>query len=203
MIDQAAPSDIPHSDGAEPRVAALEERVRQLEQVVAALQDTRALEERVVERVSTQVKPAQAAGAAESDDLLVQASRHILPAAVSVLADQAAVQAGLPPSTPRQSWILVGAYAELRAIVRLYLDPRFRLSWQARLGPLILLPAIAFSGLWLPGIAFLNTITLNIGGTLIEKVVDLLLAYVLFHVLHREATRYRATSPDLPPSLRL
>ena len=46
-------------------------------------------------------------------------------------------------------------------------------------------------------------ITLDIVGTLLEKVVDLLLAFVLFQVVHREATRYRTTSPDLPPSLRL
>jgi len=209
MIEQeAALNDVPHPGGADPRVAALEERVRQLEQVVAALQDTRALEERVVERVSAQVKPSPLSGVRESAGVLLQAGRHLLPAAVSVLAEQGAPAAAAVPAPaaappPRQSWILFGVYAELRAIVRMYLDPRFRLTWQARLGPLVLLPAIALSGLWLPGVTLLNTITLGIGGTLYEKIVNLLLAFVLFHVLHREATRYRSTSPDLPPSLRL
>jgi hypothetical protein len=211
MIEQAEVGDSPHPDGAEPRVAALEERVRQLEQMVAALQDTRALEERVAERVAAQAKPAPAGSVRESAGLLLQAGRHLLPAAVSVLAEQTAPPeapppaAGLPPSlapAPRRAWLLFDVYAEFRAIVRLYLDPRFRLSWQARLAPILLLPAIALSWYWLPGTGLLSALPFGID-RLYVKVVDLLLAFVLFHVLHREATRYRATSPDLPRSLRL
>jgi hypothetical protein len=221
MIEQAALSDIPHPapepaplDGPNPRVAALEERVRQLEQLVATLQDTHALEERVVERVSARVKPAPSGSVRESAGFLLEAGRQLLPSAVSVLAEQGG-QAEVPAATPaqpatsppaptrRRPWLLFDAYAELRAIVRMYLDPRFRLTWAARVVPLILLPAIALSGLWLPGTTLLNKITLDIVGTLLEKVVDLLLAFVLFQVVHREATRYRTTSPDLPPSLRL
>jgi hypothetical protein len=212
MIEQEALGDIPIPDGADPRVAALEERVRQLEQVVAALQDTRALEERVVERVSAQVKPAPSAGVRESAGLLLQAGRHLLPAAVSVLSESAApaeapAPAAVPPTpaaapAARQPWLLFSVYAEFRAILRMYLDPRFRLSWQGRLAPLILLPAIALSWFWLPGTAVLSALPFGID-RLYVKIVDLLLAFVLFHVLHREATRYRTTSPDLPPSLRL
>jgi hypothetical protein len=212
MIDHPALDDIPTPDGAAPRVAALEERVRQLEQTVAALQDTRALEERVVERVATQVKPSPSAGVRESAGLLLQAGRHLLPAAVSVLSEQAAPveapapTAGPPPAAPlaapRQPWLLFSVYAEFRAILRMYLDPRFRLTWQGRLAPVILLPAIALSWFWLPGTAVLSALPFGID-RLYVKIVDLLLAFVLFHILHREATRYRTTSPDLPPSLRL
>jgi hypothetical protein len=209
MIDRPALDDVPHPaptppDGDHPRVAALEERVAQLEQQIAALQDTRALEERVVERVTAQVQPAT--GVRESAGLLLQAGRHLLPAAVSVLAEGAAPPAAPAPSaapTPlRRRWLLHDLYADVRAIVRLYLDPRFRLTWQARLAPLILLPAIILSWYWLPGTGLLSALPFNID-RLYDKIVDLLLAFVLFHVLHREATRYRATSPDLPPSLRL
>jgi hypothetical protein len=106
-------------------------------------------------------------------------------------------------SPPRRHWLLFDIYADLRAMVRMYLDFRFQMSWAARVAPLILLPAIAMSWLWLPGTALLNTVSLNILGTLYEKVVDLFLAFVLFKVVHGEVTRYRQTSPDLPPSLRL
>lgn len=216
MIDQAAITDPPQPppgdpprEGADPRVPALEERVRRLEDVIATLQDTRALEDRVVERVAARVGPANGNGVRESAGLIIEAGRHLLPAAVGALAQgadaaEAHAQAQPQPATPgRRPWLLFEIYAELRATVRMYVDPRFRLTWRARLLPLILLAAIATSGLWLPGNDFLNKITLNIVGTLYEKVVDLLLAFVLFKVVHREVTRYRNTSPDLPPSLRL
>ena len=37
----------------------------------------------------------------------------------------------------------------------------------------------------------------------VAKVLQLVIAFVLFKVLAHEARRYRETSPDLPPSLRL
>jgi hypothetical protein len=40
-------------------------------------------------------------------------------------------------------------------------------------------------------------------GGLLNKVIDLVLAFLLFKVLGHEARRYRETAPDLPPTLRL
>ena len=40
-------------------------------------------------------------------------------------------------------------------------------------------------------------------GTLIDKLVDVPLAFLFFKVLSYEARRYRQLSPDLPVSLRL
>ena len=40
-------------------------------------------------------------------------------------------------------------------------------------------------------------------GFLLDRAIFLVLAYALFKVLTREATRYRMTSPDIPPSMRL
>jgi hypothetical protein len=93
-----------------------------------------------------------------------------------------------------QHWLLFDIIAEARAIVRMFVDPRYRLSWSGRVGSLVLIVLIATSWIWLPfsdKIPFLN------------KIVDLLLAFVLFKVLGHEARRYRETAPDLPPSLRL
>jgi len=167
------------------------------------LQDTHALEERVAERVAARVAPAPDNGVRASAGLLFEAGRHLLPAAVGALAepDQAPAPPAAQPAGPalRAPWLLFDVYAEARATVRMYLDPRFRLTWQARLLPILLVAAIATSWIWLPGTSILPGVV----STLIMKAVDLVLALVLFKVLHREVTRYRNSSPDLPPSLRL
>jgi hypothetical protein len=87
--------------------------------------------------------------------------------------------------------------AEGRAIVRMYVDPRYRLSWSGRFVPLILAVAFLTSCWWVP------LASIPIFGTVIDKIIDLALGFVLFKVLSHEARRYRQTSPDLPPTLRL
>jgi hypothetical protein len=112
----------------------------------------------------------------------------------------------VPPRNPHflsalpslgRSWLLWEGLAEARAIWRMYLDPRYRLSWFARIVPAVLVCAILSSGFWNP-LAHLFVV-----GGLLDKVVDLVLAFALFKVLGHEARRYRETAPDLPPSLRL
>jgi hypothetical protein len=196
---QAVPDETPRPEPA-PSEPSLEERVQRLEQIVASLQDTHALEERVAERVTAQVSTGGGNGVRESVGLLVEAGRQVIPAAVGVLADAGRSSGPRPVATPatRPPWLLVDIWAEGRAIVRMYLDRRFRLSWQARILPIILIAAIATSWIWIPGTAILPSFI----SSLIVKAVDLVLALVLFKVLHREVTRYRATSPDGPGSLR-
>jgi hypothetical protein len=63
--------------------------------------------------------------------------------------------------------------------------------------PLILAVAIVTSWWWVPATS------IPIVGTLLDKAVDLVLAFVLFKVLSHEARRYRETSPDVPAKLRL
>ena len=68
-----------------------------------------------------------------------------------------------------------------------------------------------FTGTNLPGATntslpltnVLDKLSIGIVSTLYVKIIDLVLAFVLFKVVHGEVTRYRNTSPDLPPSLRL
>jgi hypothetical protein len=209
MLDEAAITETqPPPPADEARLPALEQRVRHLEDVVAGLQDTRALEERVVERVTAQVTPVQPNGVRESAGRLLDAGRTLLPAAVAAVAATASAvappepepRAAVPTSAPlRRPYLLFDIYAEFRAVLRMYLDPRFRLTWAARVAPLVLLAAIATSWIWLPGTSILPSII----ATLLMKVIDLLLAYALFKVVHGEVTRYRNTSPDLPRSLRL
>jgi hypothetical protein len=105
---------------------------------------------------------------------------------------ESALSAGL-----RWSSFFFDAYAELRAILRMFVDPRYSMSWTSRLVPLALALLLLTSGYWAPG-AMLPGI-----GTLIDKLIDVPLAFLLFKVLSHEARRYRQTSPDLPPALRL
>jgi hypothetical protein len=43
----------------------------------------------------------------------------------------------------------------------------------------------------------------NVVATILDKIVDLALSYILWKVLIHEARRYRQTAPDLPRSMRL
>jgi hypothetical protein len=84
-------------------------------------------------------------------------------------------------------------------------DPRYRMSWSGRFLPWILLCAILLSWFWIPFATLLYSVPAvgPLFGTLLVKVVDLALAFVMFKILGREVARYRETSPDLPSSLRL
>jgi hypothetical protein len=105
---------------------------------------------------------------------------------------ESAFSAGL-----RWSSFFFDAYAELRAILRMFVDPRYQMSWTSRLVPLALALLLLTSGYWAPGTSIPGI------GTLIDKLIDVPLAFLLFKVLSHEARRYRQTSPDLPPALRL
>ena len=119
----------------------------------------------------------------------------------SAQAKTASQPSGIAPTVPssvRHTWLLFDALAELRAMYWMFFDPRYYLSWTARLAPLVLVALILTSNFWMPGALLPFFI-----GTVIEKLCDLILAYFLFKLLSFESRRYRGTAPDLPPSLRL
>jgi hypothetical protein len=188
-------------------VASLEQRVRRLEDAVATMQDTRQLEERVVERLTRQAPVATPAAVAapNSSGLLLEASRRLLPAAVDVIqaearsADAQARHAN--PQATRPAWLLVDTYAEVRAMFYMYVDPRYRMTWTGRVVPLVLLAAVLTSMFWFPFLGAAYQVSPFVG-ILLMKPIDLVLAFFLFRILGREARRYRETAPDLPPAIR-
>jgi hypothetical protein len=97
----------------------------------------------------------------------------------------------------RWTWVFFDAYAEVRAIVRMFVDPRYQMSWTSRLVPLVLAALLFTSAYWAPGTSIPGI------GTLIDKLIDLPLAFLFFKILSHEARRYRQMSPDLPVGLRL
>lgn len=181
----------------------LEQRIRRLEDALAQLQELRRGETRIVHQ-PTAPRPASPppqpppTAAPVPTAALFDMGKRLLGAA-----SEAITPAPAPPSPPattraRAVWFLWDTWAEARAIARMFLDPRYHLPWSARVFPLVLLAAILTSKYWVPG----SSIPI-LGDWLLVKLVDTLLAFVLFKWLGHEARRYRQTSPDLPPSLRL
>lgn len=178
------------------RTEALELRVRRLEDAVALLQDTRPLEERVTERVSSRLR-GTATSKPESAKVIVDAGRTLLPAALNLMksgAEEAERQArsAAPETSRRRPWLLFDLYAEARASIRMFFDPGYRTTWQVRVFPPVLLVAILTSWIWLPGTTLLPGSLMM----LVDKTVDLVLAFVGFKILSREARRYRESKAD-------
>jgi hypothetical protein len=211
---QAAPDNAPLSQPPTPPLAPvaalvlppeasllpLEDRVRRLEDALAQLQDLKGIEGRVAERVAVQLAreppaavPVAPPPAASTAGMLLDAGKRLLGAAATAVKQA--------PAEVKRAALFWEAVAEARAIVRMYVDPRYRLSWLGRLVPPGLVLLIVTSGWWVPGSS------VPVFGPyfhpLLVKGIDLLLAFVLYKVLGYEARRYRETAPDLPPTLRL
>jgi hypothetical protein len=189
------------------KVLALEQRIQRLEEAVAQLQDTSPMEARVAERITAQITSQlnqnRGPSIRETTGLIVDAGRRLLPAALGAVQDQAA--AGDPSASANKQpfwrrWFLVDLLVELRAIFWMFVDPRYRLGWPTRIVAVLLVTAIATSTFWPPASLVTGIAVL---GPLVDKVVDLVLAYLLWKILSHEARRYRQSAPDLPPTMRL
>jgi hypothetical protein len=179
----------------------LEQRIRRLEDALAQLQEQRGIDTRIAAHppAPPAAVPPPAPAAPASTAALFDAGKRLLGAAANAVTQAPAPSSAPPPSANGGIlWLLWDTWDEARAIVRMFLDPRYRLPWSSRAIPLAVLVLILTSKYWLPGssIPFL-------GDWLLVKLVDLLLAFLLFKWLGHEARRYRQTSPDLPPTLRL
>jgi hypothetical protein len=168
----------------------LAQRVQRLEDAVAALQDTQHLEDRVYERVTERLQGKPAAAPSRAVKTMIAAERRTtepqpataeepLPAAPALLPALTA------PLLRPSAWLLFDLISEARTILRMFFDIRYRVAWSTYLVVLVLVPFIITSHWWVPLSGF------PVVGPLIDKVVDLILAFVVFKVLSREARRYR------------
>jgi hypothetical protein len=174
------PDQPPAEAPVQPPPLGLEERVRRLEDILAGMQ---------YGHTAIQETPPQLSPDAPPPELPPVPSDGVQ------LPPSAATPWLSPGMFPSQRWLPFEILAEFRAMIRMYLDPRYRLTWQTRLLPLLILLGMFLSWLLISGIAVI--------GFLLDRAIFLVLAYALFKVLTREATRYRMTSPDIPPSMRL
>jgi hypothetical protein len=160
----------------------LQERVSRLEDAVAALQDTRSLEERVLNRVTESVRPS------------VEASFQRLESARRPTAASATASLSLPPlpqlkavtpSAVRSGWTLFELVSEIRTFFRMFFDMRYRVSWYTWLVTVIGLSFVLLSH-WVVPFAYLLVV-----GPMLDKAVDLFLILFIYKVLSLEAQRYR------------
>ena len=173
-----------------PNAELLEHRIRRLEEAVAGLQDTRHLEERVVERVNEKLSHVSSQSIQEPKSFWSDAARMAF--------DSATSSGNSFPAPRRRGWWLFEAYDDLRAIVRMYFDPRYRrhMTWTAFLTPFVLLACIMFVWFWMPtGVSFLKPIL-----AFLDKIVDVVLFFFAYKVLSRELHRYRAMTAGFPSS---
>jgi hypothetical protein len=154
----------------------LESRVRALEGTVAALGDTRQVEERVAERLSAQAPRVPVAAVIEA------ISAKPMPPAVKTMVGMAT-----QPSTLRQvaqsSWLAFDMVTELTAVGRMLLDPHYHMAWMTRIVFVLFAIAIVSSGWWFPMASWLGGVP--------DKLIDLVLAGVLFLALFCETRRYK------------
>jgi hypothetical protein len=83
----------------------------------------------------------------------------------------------------RPAWLLVDIINEARCMVRMFFDIHYRMAWYTRIAVVLVLVMILVSHLWLGWVPFL--------GYFLEKLWDLVLAFLAYKILSREARRYR------------
>ena len=165
-----------------PPAASLEERVRRLEDIIATLH----LAPPSRDHVTTHAETPPSDGIVANPRPGMSAIKGADPAPFPP-----------PPLLPSRGepWLPFEIYAELRAMLRMYFDPRYRMSLYSRLLIPLLIIGIVLTRMMIASVPLI--------GWLLDIVLFPILLYVLIKVLIREATRYRSTSPDLPPTLRL
>jgi len=99
-----------------------------------------------------------------------------------------------------QSWFVLDILNELRVTLRMLVDPRYRLTWAARVVPIAVLVLIFLSDT--EKLAFLFPWNLApVIGYYVNKLFQLALTFIMFKVLQREVDRYREMIPDAPRPL--
>lgn len=150
----------------------VEQRLRRLESAIAALQDTPLMEERVAERVVQKMKRSPLTALRDTASVVVDAGKALVPSAKPATTSSSNDQPG---------WLLFDLWNEIRTFGRMLFDHRYPFSYAGRFGPVIIICAYVFCWLFMIGI--------------IERVIDIALAFILYKIMSREVQRYRAMFP--------
>jgi hypothetical protein len=153
-----------------------------LEAAVAALQDTPLMEERVVERVIQRLKKTPIKNA-KDEPIRGSDAKEIGAGSIPVDVNVEPTPSVGTPSCDRRGWFLFDLLSEFRTIGQMTFDHRYRFSWIGRVGPIVI--AVIYIFLWL-----------LIGGSgilgIFERIFDIVLVVLLYHILSREARIYRS-----------
>lgn len=173
--EQELTSDLP---------AEVELRIKRLEAAVAALQDTPLMEERVAERVIQRLKKTPIKALRDSAEALLEpngkAPKPDDAIAVSPVTDTTQPKA----KVDKRGWFLFDFWTEVRSIGRMFFDHRYHFSWIGRIAPTVILTMYIFLWLFVPSAL-----------SLVERIADIALIVLLYHILAREARLYRSTYP--------
>jgi hypothetical protein len=161
----------------------LDERLAKLEAAVGrpapAAPSADALAEEVLRLVAEKARSAPP----------VESPSGLVPLVQFIPAGDALPPPGATPHTDDgiRGWLFHGLFTEVRLIPRMYFDPRYRLSRIAQIGVPVILTLLVVNYLFFNySLGFIPAVP-----QILERLVIILLAVVLYKVLAREASRYR------------
>jgi hypothetical protein len=178
----------------------MEQRIRRLEKAISAMQDTRLMEERVVEKVVNRIDqaPQQApAHPGEAADGTTNGGPELLSGSVRAVGSQLVAMTSPAAESngsvfSAKSWILTDIAQEIRTFFVMFFDFRYRTSPIAKIIPIGAFFMFVLSWIFMQGsVIFI--------GSLMNYMLDLFLVILVYKTLQREAARYRAILPSLPP----
>jgi hypothetical protein len=180
--------DSPESD--------LAERLKRLEQQLASQSgakrpDDEVIAERVAQLLAERSQAATTVSVQPADPVPSHMAYALTAArmAQSIFHDPNRFPPGVANPSEDQSirsWLLHQVFGEFRLIFKMYFDPRYRMSRFGQFGvPLIL-------GFFILNYFVFNfTCAVPIAGAILERLVAVVLAVVLYKLLAREASRYK------------
>jgi len=113
--------------------------------------------------------PQVKAGSPPVENVSSEPPRHVDPVITSALS--------------RTPWLLADIIGEARTMVRMFFDIHYRMAWYTRIAVVVIVVLILVSNWWLGWLPFL--------GFFLVKLWDLVLAFLAYKILSREAQRYR------------
>src|SRR5262245_2255685 len=170
-----------------------DDRLRRLENAIAAMQDTNLMEQRLLERVSERLHTSAAPPAGESNAIM-EAGKFMTRAIGSQFNAATSPTASSSGSLfSARTWIVTDIIQEVRTFFVMYFDYRYQVSTVARVVPLAAL-ALFILG-WV-----LKSFTMdNFFGAALLHLTNLVLVVIVYKTMQREAARYRAQFAYLPP----
>jgi hypothetical protein len=163
-----------------------EDRLRRIEDALASLQTVRPVEVR-----SPTDGQGQGGAFSETSSIIGEAARRLLPLG----GDMSAAGSESAPQELRRGWFIIDAYHDVRWMIRMVVDPQYRMSLLGRVAVFVMLPFI-FLSYWARYLLPLGSLIPELPWLLLMKVLDLAIAFVAFKILMRELARYRSLAPD-------
>lgn len=95
-------------------------------------------------------------------------------------------------STTRRPWLLIELLRDFGATFNMYLDPRYRVRRATQVMVPVILVLFAVNCFF-----FRHVFTVEIVSSALEKIIDVILAVLLYKVVYREIVRYRQVLAQL------